>query len=159
MVKALPKAFWIALLLTGNIEAAEAAVLDGIATLELDHISGDTLLLATTNSAIQPRTESVRQPEGLSILPLELRRLFLLTPNCRDRFVLRVFIGLTPEICSGILQLSIHDVEDAFYAALQGLSRIDTCEIDRYESVNPDQDAMVDLCTSVPGVNTWLLTQ
>jgi hypothetical protein len=72
MVEALPKAFWIALLLTGSIEAAEAAVLDGIAALEFDHISSDRLLLATAKSAIQRRTEFLEQSEGLSILPLEL---------------------------------------------------------------------------------------
>jgi hypothetical protein len=57
IVEALPKAFWMALLLTGSIEAAEAAVLDGIAALELDHISAGSLLLAAAKSAIQRRTE------------------------------------------------------------------------------------------------------
>jgi hypothetical protein len=159
MVEALPKAFWIALLLTGSIEAAEAEVLDGIAALELDHISGDSLLLATAKSAIQRRTESPEQSEVLSILPLELRRLFLLAPNYRDCFVSRVLIALTPELCSGILHLSIHEVEDALYTALQELPRIETCDMDRHEIVHPAQDAKVGFCTSPSGVNTWLLTR
>jgi hypothetical protein len=139
-VERLPKAFWIALLLTGSIEAAEAAVLNGIAALELDHISGDSLLLATAKSAIQRRTDFIEQSEGLSILPLELRRLFLLAPRYRDCFVLRVLIGLTPEQCSGILHLSIHEVDDAFCTALRTLPRIDTCDMDRREIVHPVRD-------------------
>jgi hypothetical protein len=159
MVKALPKAFWIALLLTGSIEAAEAAVLDGITALELDHISDDRLLLATAKSAIRRRTGFLEQSDGLSILPLELRRLFLLAPNYRDCFVLRIFIGLTPELCPGILHLSIHEVEDALHTALQELPRIETCDMDRREIVHPAQGAKVGSCTSPSGVNAWLLTR
>jgi hypothetical protein len=158
-VEALHKAFWIALLLTGSIEAAEAAVLDGIAALELDHISGDSLLLAAAKSAIQRHTEFLEQSEGLSILPVGLRRLFLLDPNYRECFVLRVLIGMTPELCSRILHLSIHEVDDALCAALQELPRIETCDMDRCEIVHPAQDAKVGFCTSPSGVNTWLLTR
>jgi hypothetical protein len=135
MAKALPNAFCIALLLTGNVEAAEAAVLDGIAVLEFDRISGDSLLLATAKSAICRRVQIPEQSQRLSILPLELRRLFLLAPNYRDCFVLRVLIGLSPELCSGILHLSIHEVENAFYSALQELPCIETRDITRRDRV------------------------
>ncbi len=145
MVKALPNAFWVALLLTGTIEAAEAAVLDGIAAIELDRISGNSLLLATAKSAILRRIEIPEQSEGLSILPLELRRLFLLAPNDRDCFVLRALIGLPPELCSGILSLSIHEVESALYTALQELPSIETWDITRRDGAHPAHDATVDL--------------
>jgi hypothetical protein len=148
MIEVLPKAFWMALMLTGSIEAAEAVVLDAIATLELDHISGDSVLLATAKSSIQRRTDFLEQSGELSILPLELRRLFRLAPNYRDCFVLRVLIGLSPEFCSGILHLSIHEVEDALYTALQGLPRIEPFDMDRAEIVHPAQDAKVGSCTS-----------
>src|SRR5260370_32834504 len=98
LVKALPNAFWMALLLTGSIEAAEAAVLDGIDAIQLDRISGNSLLLATAKSAILRRIEIPEQSEGLSILPLELRRLFLLAPNALDCFVLRTLISLSPNL-------------------------------------------------------------
>jgi len=130
-VEALHKAFWIALLLTGSFEAAEAAVLDGIAVLEPDHISGDNLLLATAKSAIQRCTEFLEQSGGLSLLPLELRRLFRLAPNHRECFALRILIGLTSELCSGILHLSINEVDDALYTALRELPRIETCDMGR----------------------------
>ena len=152
MVEALPKAFWIALLLTGSIEAAEAAVLDGVAGLELDHISADRLLLATAKSAIQRHTEFAEQSEGLSILPIELRRLFLLARNHRDCFVLRVLVGLTPELCPGILHLSIHQVEGALYTALQELPRIETCDMDRSKISYPAQGTNVGSSTSMSAV-------
>ena len=155
MVKALPNAFWIALLLTGNVKAAEAAALDGIAALELERISGDSLLLATAKSAIRRRVEIAQQLEGLSILPLELQRLFLLAPNYRDCFVLRALIGLSPELCSGILHLSIHEVENALYTALQELPCIETWGITQRDGVHPAQDATLDRCTSESGVYTW----
>src|SRR5260370_16905171 len=119
IVNALRNAFCIALLLAGKVEAAEAALLDGIAALELDRISGDSLLLATAKSAIHRRIEIPEQSDGLSILPLELRRLFLLAPNHRDCFVLRALVGLIPELCSGILHLSIHELQNPLYTPLQ----------------------------------------
>jgi hypothetical protein len=137
MATALPNAFWMALLLTGNVEAAEAAALDGIAALELERISGDSLLLATANSAMRRRNEIAEQSEGFSILPSELRRLFLLAPNYRDCFVLRALIGLSPELCSRILHLSIQQVENALYTALQEVSRIETWDTIRRDSVHP----------------------
>ena len=151
IVETLPKAFCISVLLTGSVQAAEAVVSEGIAALELDQISSDSLLLATVKSAILRRAEFLEQSEGLSILPLELRRLFLLAANHRDCFVLRVLIGLIPELCSGILHLSIHEAEDALYAALQELPRIETYDMDRPESVHPAQDEKVDSCAPTSG--------
>ncbi len=119
--------------------------MDGIAALELDHISSDSLLLKTAKSSIQRRTAF---PEGLSILPPELRRLFLLAPNYRDCLVLRVLNGLTSEFCSGILHLSIHEVDDALYTALQELPRIETCDMDRLEFADSAQNVKVDSSTS-----------
>jgi hypothetical protein len=151
MVEVLPEAFRVALLLTGSTEAAEAAALDGIASLELDHISDDSLLLVTAKSAIQRRRESLEQSDGFSILPLELRRLSLLPPNDRDCFVLRILVGLTPRLCSRLLRLPIQTVADALYTALQELRRIEPCGMDRRESVHPAHDVQVRSRTSPTG--------
>ena len=159
IVKELANAFCIALLLTGNVEATEAALLDGIAASELDRISGDSLLLATTKSAMHRRMEIPEQSEELSILPLELRRLFLLAPNCRDCFVLRALIGLSPELCSGILHLSIHEVENTLCMALQELPCLETWDITGRDSVHPAEDATVDRYTSTSGVYAWPLAR
>src|SRR5260370_36890775 len=154
MVEALHNVFWMALLFTGHLKAAEPAALDGIAALELERISGDSLLLATAKSAIRRRVEIAQQLEGLSILPLELQRLFLLAPNYRDCFVLRALIGLSPELCSGILHLSIHEVDNALYAALQELPCIETCDITRRDSVHSPQQTTVDRSKSACNYGT-----
>jgi DNA-directed RNA polymerase specialized sigma24 family protein len=123
--EALPKAFLPALLLTGGIEAAEAAVLDAIAAFEFDYSPGGTLLLETVKSAIRRRSDSRDQSEqAFSILPLELRRLLLLAQDSRNCFVLRVLLGMTPEISSGILNRSVHEVEEALHAGLQTCQRL-----------------------------------
>jgi hypothetical protein len=100
--KAVDEAFCAAFLLTGSTEAAENAVLDGIAALEFGHVVDDVLLVETVKSAIQRRADFPGQPEQApSHLPLELRRLFLLAPISRDCFVLRFLLGITPGTFSG----------------------------------------------------------
>jgi len=95
-------------------KSAEAAVLDGIAELGLGQLSGGSLILESAKAAVQRRADLEDQSEPLlPMLRLELRRLFLLVPKNRDYFVLRVLIGLTPELCSEMLSGPISEVEDA----------------------------------------------
>jgi DNA-directed RNA polymerase specialized sigma24 family protein len=120
--KALNEAFRAASLLTGSTEVAENAVLDGIAASEFGNIVDDVLILEATKSAIQRRADFPGQSEqALSHLPLELQRLFLLAPICRDCFVLRVLLGIRPATCSAVLHLTIQEVEEGLSAALQEL--------------------------------------
>ena len=128
MFGALNEAFVAGLLLAGSLDAAEAAVLDGIAALGPGGLCGDTLLEQTAESSIRRRAEFRARPEGVSILPLELKRLLLLAPICRDCFILQVLIGLTPATCSGILHISQQEREDALHVALQSLQFIETRE-------------------------------
>jgi hypothetical protein len=80
-----------------KMKPAEAAVLDGVAELALGELSGSSLILESAKAAVRRRGDLEDQSEPLlSMLPLELRRLFLLVPKNRDCFVLRVLIGLTP---------------------------------------------------------------
>jgi hypothetical protein len=82
--KALDGAFCAAFILTGCTQAAEHAVLDGIAATEFDNAVGDVFLLETVKAAIQRRRDSAHQSQqSPSSLPLELRRLFLLAPISR----------------------------------------------------------------------------
>jgi len=121
--KGLEGAFLPALLLTGSVEGAEAAVLDGIAALESDGISRDSLVLRTVRSAIQLHGDFSDQcAPPFSILPFELRRILLLSPNPRCSFVLRVLLGMTPEICSDLLHLTVHEVEGALRTGLRTLA-------------------------------------
>jgi len=117
----LNEAFRAALRLTGNMDAAEAAVLDGIAALEQSAICRDTLLEETARCSNQRRGQFRARSDRVSLLPPQLQRLLLLDPIGRDCFVLRVLIGLTPAACFGILRLSKEDFEGALHPALQGL--------------------------------------
>ena len=138
--KSLDEAFRAAFLLTGSTEVAENAVLDGIAASEFGHIVDDVLLVETVKSAIQRRAHLTSQSmQAPSHLPLELRRLFLLAPISRDSFVLRVLLGITPRTCSGILHLTIHEIEEALCAALQDLPLLGAYSSIRREIIHPAQ--------------------
>jgi hypothetical protein len=126
----LERAFLPALLLTGSVEGAEAAVLDGIAAVESDGISRDSLLVRTVRSAIQLHGDFSDQcAPPFSILPFEVRRILLLAPNPRCSFVLRFLLGMTPEICSDLLHLTMHEVEGALRTGLRELPSLNDCHL------------------------------
>jgi mannose-1-phosphate guanylyltransferase len=126
MLGPLNEAFVAGLLLAGSLDVAEAAVLDGIAALDPDAPCSDTLLEQTAKASIRRRAEFPERSKGVSTLPLELKRLLLLAPICRDCFILQVLIGLTPATCSRILHISQQERADALHAALQSLPFIET---------------------------------
>jgi hypothetical protein len=118
----LVEAFRAALLVTASAEAAEQAVLGGIAALEFGHIANDTLLVETLKTVIQRRDDFPGQPEPTRLRPPpELQRLFLLAPISRDCFMLRVLLGIPIGTCSRILRLGIDEIRDVLCAALQEL--------------------------------------
>jgi hypothetical protein len=120
--KALDGAFRAALMLTGSTQAAEHAVLDGIATTEFDCVVNDVFLLETVKAAIQRRSDFPHRSQWPPPnLPLELRRLFLLAPTSRDCFVLQILLGITPRTYSGMLHLTIEEAQEALCAALEAL--------------------------------------
>ena len=120
-------AFRTALLLAGAIKTAELAVLDGIDACE--NISDRSLLIETVRSTIRRRTESPDVPDGINLLPPELRRLFGLQPKSRDCFVLRILVQLPPEVCAELLEISVAEYEDALYGALNQLPRLSSFEM------------------------------
>jgi hypothetical protein len=116
---ALDTAFRTALLFTGETTTAETAVLDGIAACE--DLSPRGLLIEAVRSAVRRRTKSVDGPYDVECLPPELRRLFILQPLPRHCFVLRILLGLSPEVCAELLDIYITEFEDAVYEALTQL--------------------------------------
>ena len=116
---ALDMAFRTALLLAGDTKTAEASVMDGIAACE--DLSHGGLLIEAVTSTIRRRTKSADAPYALKLLPPELRRLFMLQPLLRNCFVLRILVGLSPEVCAELLDVSITELEDAVCAALNQL--------------------------------------
>ena len=115
-------AFLAALMLTGTIEAAEQAVSDAIATSGCG-VAVEELLVATAKCAVQLRDGCFPGVGIPSILPPELRRLFSLSSVDRKCFVLRMLMGLTPEVTSGILNLYRDEVDEALCRAVRDLPR------------------------------------
>jgi hypothetical protein len=115
---ALNEAFRAALFLTGSVEIAEAAVLEGVALFEGSSIQ----LLTESVKAAMSRTPGLsgnsRPPENL---PPELKRIFLLGSIHRCCFVLRVLFGLPPAVCAGMLHVSDEEFAESLCAALQQL--------------------------------------
>jgi hypothetical protein len=120
--KTLNQAFRAAFLLTGSIEVAENAVLDGIAALDFSHATDRVLIFESVKAAIRRRASFSGQPaQEVANLPVELRRLFLLAPVSRDCFVLRILLGIPAASCAPVLRLTAHQIEAVLCVALQDL--------------------------------------
>ena len=117
--QALDMVFRTALLLTGDTRTAEAAVMHGIGACE--DVSPGGLLIEAIRSAVRRPTKSSEGPCEVECLPPELRRLFMLQPLPRHCFVLRVLVGLSPEVCGELLEVSDTEFENAVYRALTQL--------------------------------------
>ena len=115
MPTALDVAFRTALLLTGDTRTAEAAVMQGIGACE--DVSPGDLLIEAVRSAVRLRTKSSDGPYEVDGLPAELRRLFMLQPLLRHCFVLRTLVGLSPEDCVELLEISVIEFEGAMHDA------------------------------------------
>jgi len=123
VLESMPKAFCIALILTGNVDGAEAAVLRGIAALDSNYTCGHHLIRQTSIAAIGRHLDFLNQAEqALSILPPELCRVLLLAPKLRHCFVLRILLGMTPKLSAEILGRPVLEVDDALGAALRSLA-------------------------------------
>ena len=119
MPLALDMAFRTAVLLTGATKSAEAAVIHGISACEEPSPHG--LLTEAVRSAVRLQASSANGPYEVEWLPPELRRLFMLQPLPRQCFVLRVLVGLSPEVCAERLEVSVTEFENAVYRALTQL--------------------------------------
>jgi len=122
------RAFTTALLLTANVAQAEAAVLDGIRTLESGDVSDEKLSVAAMMAAIAPRNDGVWQGNGFedasSILPPELAPVLKLPLNLRKCFVLRVLMSTPRERCAGLLHLDVNELDQNICLAAQALALI-----------------------------------
>jgi hypothetical protein len=120
MPSALDMAFRTALLLTGDTRTAEVAVTRAIDACEA--LSPGGILIEAVRSAVRRRTKLSNGPYEVDGLPVELQRLFMLQPLLRHCFVLRILVGLFPEVCAELLEISIAEFEDALYGALTELA-------------------------------------
>ncbi len=118
---AVNSAFWVALLLGCDTTTAEAAVLDGIGACE--DVSHQSLLIEAVRSTFRRRANSAAAaPDAVQLLPVELLCLFRMPRRLRDCFVLRILLGISPEVAAELLNISVTEFEDAFYAALDQLT-------------------------------------
>jgi hypothetical protein len=147
LTEVLDRAFLVALLITGNMDGAEDAVLDGIAALG-GSISSDAFRLATLKSAVERGEQRSGEIEDIfPRLPLELRRILLLNPLTRACFVLRILLGMPSETCSEVLRIPIqkigHLVSDAMQqlAVLGSTNRTGYCRTSEGKSDNNDLPA------------------
>lgn len=120
------KAFFTAILLTGSLEWAERAVLEGIAACDLNckpamTLYSRTLRAATEQGAHDRPLEESESAAGL--LPAELSRLLKLSPlDCRRCFVLHILAGLPRSACARLLDLSVYEVAEHTSIALKWLA-------------------------------------
>lgn len=120
--ESLERAFSAAFLLTGTAEAAEIAVLNGIAGFDLGDDVEKTLVARTVEFVVKHPDYEDRLERALALLPHdELRRLIHLRPKSRDSFLLRVLFGIPSASCAAILNLTIEEFEGSLSAALRRL--------------------------------------
>lgn len=126
----LRKAFVAALLLTGSIDQAETAVLEGIEFLDSSDEDGEELLKRTVSAAIETQgapnpTPAVAPPSPTppSALPREMLSVLSLAPEIRHWFVLRVLVGWSREICARLLRLDIGQIDERTRLAMFRLAR------------------------------------
>jgi DNA-directed RNA polymerase specialized sigma24 family protein len=123
------QAFLTALLLTGSVERAEAAIWESNQQKSLDNTFGEALFREVVNAAIKPQSETSKQPpeeleRASSMLPFELRRVLHLLPALRHCFVLRFLVGLPREACARLLHLEIRQVDERARTAMLELPTI-----------------------------------
>jgi hypothetical protein len=125
----LAKAFRTAVLLTGAIGPAEAAVLEAIGRLDPEQISDDAFLMECVRASRAPGRQcktTIRNGEDLSsILAPELMRILLLDPHLRHALVLRVLLGLSDDDCA---RLNMRNAGQRACAAVQELARLRQAE-------------------------------
>lgn len=143
----LGKTFLTALLLTGTVERAEAAVLQSIKVLDADDISAEPLLQATVRCSIGLQSGIGGQEidgleHGSRILPSELKCVLHLPFQLRHCFVLRILAGFPREACASVLQLKPSQIDECTCSAILRLAELSfsqTMDSER-QSVLPDRE-------------------
>jgi hypothetical protein len=122
---AIAKTFRAALLLTGGVRQAEAAMSDAIRRMDREHASDEAFLLDCVRASVARGRQSkatAEDAEGASaILAPELKRILFLAPHLRQGLVLRVLLGLSDDDCA---RLNIRNASQCACAAVRELARI-----------------------------------
>lgn len=113
----LKMAFVTAYLLTGNVEASQAAIEDAIQEWE-PSLGEMELLRHTAAIALTHRSE---RPDDFAV-PARLRYVIDLPTPMRQCFILRCLLGLTTSATGRLLLISKGDVDRQMVAAMQSLA-------------------------------------
>jgi len=119
----LAKNFITAILLTGSVKQAEAAVLD---CTDSPNLLG-TAAAAIRQTAVRPE-ETADRKAAAELLPIELRNVLRLPPDLRPYFVLRMLMQMTRESCAALLKVDPARVDEATCQAVIQLARIANIE-------------------------------
>ncbi|HUA84558.1 MAG TPA: hypothetical protein VMB85_11905 [Bryobacteraceae bacterium] len=114
----LDRAYLTALLLTGSGENAEKAVSAGIAAMDENQLSGESLLRESIRIAVAHNAVEIKKIE----LPLELWRVCCLPWCLRDAFVLRILVNLPRAVCACMLQCDQNQLDERVRAAARLLA-------------------------------------
>jgi hypothetical protein len=122
--------FTTALLLTGSSKRTEGSVVEAIGTATLGSGSPSTVFEEAIRIAVTPEVigheERSWEPEPpVSWLPLELRRVMLLSETDRHPFVLHLLLGLARNKCLQLLQLEDGELDERIVSAVLALARIE----------------------------------
>jgi hypothetical protein len=111
------EAFFVALMITGDMERAEGAVQAAIQSLDVcDEIEPEgALLTGTIEAVLESRSEVVETAAGRkrasAFLPMELQNVFQLTQDDRLCFVLRALARWSREKCGSVLRWDRREVD------------------------------------------------
>lgn len=130
------KVFFMALLLTGSAERAEAVTLKGLESLDPQHPDPEVWLRETATASTQdldgdlvPQLEELEQA-GIILAP-ELRNVLRLPASARGCFVLRTLAGFRPEFCADLLRLDLDQLDEATCEAAFALAAFSDREVER----------------------------
>jgi hypothetical protein len=139
------KAFWAALLLTGDAARAEEAVQEAIDFLDADDLFSDALLLFVSTMALRLDGDE----SALPLLPKDLRNVMRLPRMKRQCFVLRILLGFTEGRCARLLHVQDQRISDELCLALSELASMS--DIDGRSSL-VCQPGTAESLTGVPAI-------
>ncbi len=126
--ESLAKTFTIAVLLTGDAQLAEFAMLESIESLTCDAIGATSLLERTVETALDTSarvfpSHSRETGDLAPWLPAELRHLLSLPRLARTCFVLRTLASVSRQRCAELLHMGLDEVDRATCQAMETLAR------------------------------------
>jgi hypothetical protein len=133
--KVICKAVCVALLISGDLEAAENAVADAIQSLDSEDLNTDALFICVSTLSINRARDAadlsvlIEHGEPSFALPPELQNVLYLPQLPRFCFVLRFLLRLPVSTSACLLQLETDQVIDYSSAAVSILGAITTREV------------------------------